>query len=377
MLTEKKEYHWIFPFGEGTARATAVKLLDAHLPGRGLIVDLGAGNGSIGRPLQDLGFAYHAVEAHSGALPLLEAEGLAYSQADLTDLTSLEARLEELEGVAGLCLLDVLEHLVEPETLLLFLSRYALANFGQAQPPLLVISVPNVTHQDLGLKLLMGRWQLKAHGLLDADHVRFFTNGHLRSLLQRCGWELVERHDRVLTQSDQHDPALLGQLPTPALKLLQEVAAQAHPYGEVNQFVWILRPVAVETPPLNFFEAVDDGGESLPLPQFNLMSSRVQAVREELIETELARLQAHNQDLQLRLRAGQQEKRELDELKNKYTRLEEEYTRLQAWSAELQANLARLENWANELQARLGHKSAGQVLQQVSHRLAGRLRPRK
>lgn len=81
---------------------------------------------------------------------------------------------------------DVLEHLVEPATVLKKLAR-VLAPDG-----LVVISIPNVRYFAVIESLSLGRWQYMDRGILDRTHLRFFTRPELEALIRDAGLELCE-----------------------------------------------------------------------------------------------------------------------------------------------------------------------------------------
>ena len=81
---------------------------------------------------------------------------------------------------------DILEHLHEPERLLRRIRAW-LAPQGR-----FVASVPNVRHHSVVRALLEGNWTYEAAGLLDRDHIRFFTRRELEKLLWRAGFDVRE-----------------------------------------------------------------------------------------------------------------------------------------------------------------------------------------
>jgi GT2 family glycosyltransferase/tetratricopeptide (TPR) repeat protein/2-polyprenyl-3-methyl-5-hydroxy-6-metoxy-1,4-benzoquinol methylase len=77
---------------------------------------------------------------------------------------------------------DVLEHLRDPAALLRRVR-------GWLRPGgLLVASIPNVRHHSVLRGLLRGDWSYEPAGLLDRDHLRFFTRREVEKLLYRCGF---------------------------------------------------------------------------------------------------------------------------------------------------------------------------------------------
>lgn len=87
-----------------------------------------------------------------------------------------------------LCL-DVLEHLVDPWSVVQRMSRL-LKPSG-----CLIASIPNVQHATVILDLLRGKWNYTTEGLMDSTHLRFFTYSTARELFERFGLR-VEIHQR-------------------------------------------------------------------------------------------------------------------------------------------------------------------------------------
>ena len=79
---------------------------------------------------------------------------------------------------------DVLEHLYDPESVLVKLAGY-LKNNGY-----LLLSVPNVQHWSMIARLIFGRWDYQEEGILDSTHIRFFTRKSLRQLVPRAGYQI-------------------------------------------------------------------------------------------------------------------------------------------------------------------------------------------
>ena len=80
---------------------------------------------------------------------------------------------------------DVLEHVRDPDGILVELCDL-LAPGG-----LLVVSVPNIAHWYPRLRVVSGRFDYDARGILDRDHVRFFTRRSFGRLTERSGWRIT------------------------------------------------------------------------------------------------------------------------------------------------------------------------------------------
>ena len=79
---------------------------------------------------------------------------------------------------------DVLEHLAAPAGAL-SLAREVLRPGG-----CVLISVPNVAHWSIRLRLLQGKFNYQTDGLMDATHLRWFTFKTLTLMLERCGFNV-------------------------------------------------------------------------------------------------------------------------------------------------------------------------------------------
>lgn len=257
---ERSQFDYVYPFEHESAVANAAGLIrDLHLDPSSTVVDLGAGTAVVSYPLRRSGIAYHGLEIHPAAVDLMHAAGIDATLCDLSDFSAVEAALEDIGTVGALTMLDVVEHLTQPHEFLAALSAWSLKH---GEPPL-VVSVPNVAHFDLGLRLLCGQWKVTDRGLLDSTHLRFFTETTLRRMLERCGWTIVARDDYVTLQTDQYDEDLNDALPIEMIGALRALAGSTNQHGAVQQFIWTLAPKPVSTPPGTYLEAVGETADDL------------------------------------------------------------------------------------------------------------------
>jgi SAM-dependent methyltransferase len=86
---------------------------------------------------------------------------------------------------------DVLEHLPDPAAPL-HLARTVLRPSGAV-----VASVPNVAHWSVRWDLLWGRFTYTPSGIMDATHLRWFTERSVRALFEASGYR-IERLSHTL-----------------------------------------------------------------------------------------------------------------------------------------------------------------------------------
>ena len=147
------------------------------------VLDVGCGAGGLGASIKErqpatvVGIELNPVAAERARQRLDDVLTVDIEQADLPP---------DLGPFDCIICADVLEHLREPQQVLRRLRRH-LTPGG-----VLVASLPNVRNHTVVQSLLAGNWTYESAGLLDADHVRFFTRREIEKLLFRCGFEIDE-----------------------------------------------------------------------------------------------------------------------------------------------------------------------------------------
>lgn len=206
-------------------------------------LDLGCGHAAIAdRLVESAGVVYVGLDASIEAVEALRARGYEAHQLELdAEDATYDAIVAMIAGrpLASISMLDTLEHLSDGNATLRVVRRLALENECGA-----VISVPNVTHRDVGFKLALGTWNYTEAGILDTTHTRFFSADSLAIELAAGGLYPVARNDVQLELSDQHFPESHSVLATGTTlsHLLRQLRAQAGPDDNTNQFVWAVAP---------------------------------------------------------------------------------------------------------------------------------------
>ncbi|MGH9079032.1 MAG: glycoside hydrolase family 99-like domain-containing protein, partial [Acidimicrobiales bacterium] len=120
------DFNYVYAFEHESAPGHAAGLARALALGRhSKVVDLGAGTAVVSHPLRQAGIAYHGLELHPEAVGLMHAAGIEATHCDLTDLDVVQATLDDLGDIGALMLLDVIEHLTQPQRLLSALSAWS------------------------------------------------------------------------------------------------------------------------------------------------------------------------------------------------------------------------------------------------------------
>ncbi len=244
-MTELREH----PHEEGTVHEHVTRLLSSHALPEGVLLDLGCGFCAAAASCAQLGLEYLGVGSEPGRLEELSKQGVATALVDLGESASLAKRLEEaLAGrqLAAITALDLIGRTARPAELLTVLAAVARRHKGAP----LVVSVANVSHFDVAAKLISGRWDVTAAGLLQEDRPSLFASARLEAELSQAGWREVKADDLVVRRSDQHFPETMTALSvgTPLHDFLLKVREQSAPGALVDQFVRAYLPVARPRP---------------------------------------------------------------------------------------------------------------------------------
>lgn len=229
--------------GPYNAYGHCLELIGRHTsPSSGVHLDLACGLAPIAEPLiESHGIQYVGVDFDAATVEILRGRGF---EAHVTDLNSPQVE-EDLRTIlagrplASVSMLDGLEHLVEGHHVLAAISTLLAEHRA-----LCVLSVPNVTHLDVGIKTLLGRWEYTDTGLLDRTHYHLFSASSLEDDLRAAGLVKIDDHDVVMAESDQHFPPDHGALSraTPLGQYLRSLRDSIDPHGQTNQFVWAVAP---------------------------------------------------------------------------------------------------------------------------------------
>ena len=240
--TYRFSFSWDGPYGH------AVRLVESH-GHRGVVLDLGCGYAAVGEVLRDAGWQYVGGDRDADAVADIVSRGLEGHVVDLAAGEGLAGRLTDLiagRRVGAVMMLDIIEHLPDPNAVLGALAElsWSLATDG-VDAPVLVTSIPNVAHFDLGAKLVGGRWDVTPSGLLDRTHLQMFTEQRVIAELAWFGWQECGRDDVIMEHSDQWFPPDHPFLVEggPVHDHLRSLRSAADPNMAVNQFVRAYRLV--------------------------------------------------------------------------------------------------------------------------------------
>ena len=134
----------------------------------------------------------HGMDFNSESIKIADSLNI-YSQLNIVNLNTFQT--DDFEHYKYyfdyIVLLDVLEHLIYPEDILLRLIPYLKYN-GK-----LIISLPNISFGDVKLQLLQDNFVYTDTGILDRTHLRFFTWKSMVELFSKLGFEIISCQARI------------------------------------------------------------------------------------------------------------------------------------------------------------------------------------
>jgi glycosyltransferase involved in cell wall biosynthesis len=219
-------------YGEKTymaysSHAIALEQVRKHRPKQ--ILDLGCGPGFVAQRCRELGAHVIGADVH----PPLPGTVDEFRQINLeSGLTPQDAFSFDM-----ILLLDVIEHLADPEQFLVDLRNRSAMRSADQELPRLVLSTPNIAFAGIRLNLLLGRFSYAERGILDVTHKRLFTRSVLLRTLGECGYEV----EQVLAASVPFQ-AVVGGRAGKMLGAVSGLLAWLWPSMFAFQFVVVCRP---------------------------------------------------------------------------------------------------------------------------------------
>lgn len=169
--------------------------------GASRILDVGCGEGALGRRLLEQG-ASEVVGIETDPATA-DAARKNLSRVFRGDVETMELPFDE--GYFDCVVLaDVLEHLRDPLAALRKIARH-LSDSGTV-----VASIPNVRFLGVVEALAEGRWEYKDFGILDRTHLRFFTRKEMEILFREAGFDLEGVSENLSPGYDSLPPGHAG-----------------------------------------------------------------------------------------------------------------------------------------------------------------------
>ena len=146
-----------------------------------MVLDLGCNEGYLGMKM-GVGNIFYGIDVRTD---LVEKAKKFYCDAIVMDLNSLSPLAWQVKFDV-IIFADILEHLISPESALIFFSNY-LASNGRV-----IISLPNIANWRIRWGLLTGSFDYTETGILDKTHLHFYTYKTAINLLTISGFHVEQ-----------------------------------------------------------------------------------------------------------------------------------------------------------------------------------------
>lgn len=213
-----------------------VKKGDAYL-------DIGCGSWQVAEAIcEKIGLNYMGAGDDEERLSSLKLRGFYGITVDITDESDLESLITSICSsgtVAFVSLVGVLEYLKNPRVVLALLHR----EMSKNNIPL-IVSIQNLSRQDIGFKLAFGHLDLRREGLLRNSPVSLYTEDSFLTMMNEAGWHQIASCDtrkRINKQSSNVIHPLFSEH-TPIGSMLHELISVANEQAEIHQFVRMFLP---------------------------------------------------------------------------------------------------------------------------------------
>jgi 2-polyprenyl-3-methyl-5-hydroxy-6-metoxy-1,4-benzoquinol methylase len=148
------------------------------------VLDVGCGEGLFGNTLKQMSAGREVWGIEINPVAAAEA-GHKIDKVLVGDVTAVLSGLPE-GHFDCVVFNDILEHLVDPESVLRNITRY-LSDDG-----LVVCSIPNVRYFPVLFRLILRKeWRYVDNGVLDRTHLRFFTVKSIREMFEALNYDML------------------------------------------------------------------------------------------------------------------------------------------------------------------------------------------
>lgn len=177
---QKESYKYLEELNEAVLRQVPLNKTSSRIT----ILDVGCGTAALSEAIEDKGYAVCGIELNQEAAEIAAGRITRVVNANLTDITFIKTKLKD-ELFDYVIFADVLEHLYEPARILKEYLTF-LKPGG-----LVVVSVPNTVAWSQRIMFLLGRFEYSDTGIMDKDHIRFFTFKTAKDLVRSAGCSVV------------------------------------------------------------------------------------------------------------------------------------------------------------------------------------------
>ena len=162
--------------------------IEQLVPAYSKVLDVGCTTGKLARALKNKGCAVHGIDIDDASLKRASKYCQKTYRVDVDNLNLLDRELKN-EKYDAITFGDILEHLKYPGILLYHLRKYLNPN------GLVAASIPNSAFIWTRIRFFLGNFAYSNKGgLMDEDHLRFFSFKTARVLFEDAHYKVLDIH---------------------------------------------------------------------------------------------------------------------------------------------------------------------------------------
>lgn len=181
VFVQKECYKYLDEINEAVLRQIPI-----NKTARGnLVLDVGCGTGALSEAIQNKGYKVWGIELNKEAAEIATKRITKVINLDLRDTALIRAEIKDML-FDYLVFADILEHLYDPLRVLKeYLAFLKTGGF-------VLVSLPNTVAWINRIMFLLGRFEYTETGIMDNDHIRFFTFKTAKILVKSAGCSVVK-----------------------------------------------------------------------------------------------------------------------------------------------------------------------------------------
>lgn len=180
------KYQKMFSVSDNDSRNIILQMIKPN----SCVLEFGCANGNMTRYMSEqMNCAVYIVEYEKEAFQqaiTYAVDGVCGDILEYAWMTKFETKFDYV------IFADVLEHLAQPQQVLEQVKK-VLKYDGSV-----LISVPNIAHNDILIKLFNDEFEYTPTGILDDTHIHFFTNRSLEKCCNEAGYNILQKRYTVL-----------------------------------------------------------------------------------------------------------------------------------------------------------------------------------
>ncbi len=234
-----------FKYSNNNSYGHVVELLRRNVSSHGIHLDIGCGYGHIAKEIEKLGLNYIGMDADPISISNMKTRNITayvHTFGNIEEDKKYLLQIIDDKKISSISVIDMLEHINFGKEFLQMLHEIA-----KEHQSLLILSIPNIAHNDIIMKLLTGDFDYTETGLLDNTHIRFYTEKSLLEFTNNLGWKQIDAYDIYMEKSDQYFPNDHPLLSNNAnlSNYIRKIIKMGNTSSNVNQFIRAYLPFTI------------------------------------------------------------------------------------------------------------------------------------